>query len=409
MAQYNVTLEEEKIKELLIHDQGLKALVETVVNQVLEAQLTDQIRAEKYERTEGRKAYRNGYRDRRLSTRVGKLVLRIPQTREGTFSPELFRRYQRNEQALVLAMMEMVLQGVSTRKVTKITEELCGTSYSKSTVSQLCKALDLKVKAWNERRLEGEEYPFLIVDAIVIKVRRDEAVRPTSGLIVCGVNRNGTREVLGLQLGDSETEATWRGLFQWLKRRGLRGVDFVVSDAHKGLIRAIQRSFQGAVWQRCQVHLLRNVLGHTPRHVRGLMAHGMQKIFRADNKAEARRGYEELEQKLEGKAQRALEILEDGLEDTLAVLILPEKYRVRLRTTNMVERRNEEIRRRERVIRIFPNEDSAHRMLGALMAELHEEWSTGKRYFNMTEYWEWKASHEEIFDNKLVSIVESTI
>jgi putative transposase len=409
MAQYNVTLEEEKIKELLIHDQGLKALVETVVNQVLEAQLTDQIRAEKYERTEGRKAYRNGYRDRRLSTRVGKLVLRIPQTREGTFSPELFRRYQRNEQALVLAMMEMVLQGVSTRKVTKITEELCGTSYSKSTVSQLCKALDLKVKAWNERRLEGEEYPFLIVDAIVIKVRRDEAVRPTSGLIVCGVNRNGTREVLGLQLGDSETEATWRGLFQWLKRRGLRGVDFVVSDAHKGLIRAIQRSFQGAVWQRCQVHLLRNVLGHTPRHVRGLMAHGMQKIFRADNKAEARRGYEELEQKLEGKAQRALEILEDGLEDALAVLILPEKYRVRLRTTNMVERRIEEIRRRERVIRIFPNEDSAHRMLGALMAELHEEWSTGKRYFNMTEYWEWKASHEEIFDNKLVSIVESTI
>ena len=409
MAQYNVTLEEEKIKELLIHDQGLKALVEAVVNQVLESQLTEKIGVEKYERAEGRKAYRNGYRERKFSTRVGKLVLRIPQTREGSFSTEIFRRYQRNEQALVLAMMEMVLQGVSTRKVTKITEELCGTSYSKSTVSQLCKALDLKVKAWNERRLEGEEYPFLIVDAVVIKVRRDEAVRPTSGLIVCGVNRNGTREVLGLQLGDSETEATWRGLFQWLKRRGLRGVNFVVSDAHKGLIRAIQRSFQGAVWQRCQVHLRRNVLGYTPRHVRGVMTHGMQKIFRSDNKAEARGAFEELEQKLEGKAQRALEILEDGLEDALAVLILPEKYRVKLRTTNMVERRIEEIRRRERVIRIFPNEGSAYRMLGALMAELHEEWSTGKKYFNMTEYRKWRASHEDLFDQKVVSIVESTI
>jgi transposase-like protein len=340
---------------------------------------------------------------------VGKLVLRIPQTREGSFSTEIFRRYQRSEQALVLAMMEMVLQGVSTRKVRKITEELCGTSYSKSTVSQLCKGLDLKVRAWNERKLEGEKYPFLIVDAVVIKVRRDEAVRPTSGLIVCGIHKSGVREVLGLQLGDSETEATWRGLFQWLKRRGLGGVDVVVSDAHKGLIRAIQRSFQGAVWQRCQVHLLRNVLGHTPRHVRGVMGHGMQKIFRAEDKAEAREAFEELEQKLEGKAQRALEVLEEGLEDALAVLMLPEKYRVKLRTTNMVERRIEEIRRRERVIRIFPNEGSAHRMLGALMAELHEDWSTGKRYFIMTEYWEWKASHEELFDKKLVSIVESTV
>jgi len=185
MAQYNVTLDEEKIKELLIHDHGIKALVEAVVNQVLETQLTEKIGAEKYERTEQRKTYRNGYRERKFSTRVGKVVLRIPQTREGSFSTEIFRRYQRSEQALVLAMMEMVLQVVSTRKVTKITEELCGTSYSKSTVSQLCKALGVKVKAWNERRLEGEQYPFLIVDAVVLKVRRYEAVRPTSGLISC--------------------------------------------------------------------------------------------------------------------------------------------------------------------------------------------------------------------------------
>jgi putative transposase len=390
MASYEITLNEEQLSGLLTEDKGLQGLVETVLNQVLEAQVTEHIGAQPYERSTARKAYRNGYRLRTLTTRVGPLVLHVPQVRDGSFSPTLFARYQRSEQALVLALMEMVLQGVSTRKVATITEELCGTRFSRSTVSQLCGALDSRVQAWNERPLGV--YPFVVVDALVIKVRRDDAVRTTSALIVSGVNDQGRRELLGLRLGDSESEGTWTDMFTWLKRRGLHGVEVLVSDDHAGLVKAAQRYFQGVLWQRCQVHLGRNVLGRTPRHLRAQMALGLRRIFQADDRPAARAAFTAVAAALEGKADRALAILEEGLEDALAILSLPEKYRVRLRTTNGMERLNEEIRRRERVIRIFPNEASALRLIGALLAEHHEVWSTGKRYFDMTEDIEWKVT-----------------
>jgi transposase-like protein len=391
MARYEITLDSEQLSGLLTEDQGLQGLVETVLNQVLEAQVTEQIGARPYERSEGRKAYRNGSRTRTLTTRVGALVLHVPQVRDGSFSTTLFARYQRSEQALVLALMEMVLNGVSTRKVATITEELCGTRFSRSTVSQLCTALDARVQAWNERSLDARAYPFVIVDALVVKVRRDNAVRATSALIVSGVNAQGRREILGLSLGDSESEGTWTDMFAWLKRRGLHGVEVLVSDDHAGLVKAAQRAFQGVIWQRCQVHFQRNVLGRTPRHRRAQMAAGLRRIFQAEDLATARTAFAVLATALAGKADRALTILEEGLEDALAVLVLPEPYRVRLRTTNGMERLNEEIRRRERVIRIFPNEASALRLIGALLAEHHEVWSTGKRYFDMTEYFEWKT------------------
>jgi putative transposase len=395
MATYEITLSSEQLSGLLTEDQGLQGLVETVLNQVLEAQVTEQIGARPYERSEGRKAYRNGSRPRTLTTRVGPLVLHVPQVRDGSFSTTLFTRYQRSEQALVLTLMEMVLQGVSTRKVAIITEELCGTRFSRSTVSQLCTALDARVQAWNERSLSAQAYPFVLVDALVIKVRRDNAVRATSALIVSGVNAEGRRELLGLSLGDSESEGTWADMFAWLKRRGLHGVEVLVSDDHAGLVKAAQHAFQGVLWQRCQVHLRRNVLGRTPRHLRAQMAAGLRRIFQAEDQAAARAAFTVLATALAGRADRALAILEEGLEDALAVLILPEPYRVRLRTTNGMERLNEEIRRRERVIRIFPNEASALRLIGALLAEQHEVWSTGKRYFDMTEYFEWKTTQTQ--------------
>jgi putative transposase len=395
MASYEITLNSEQLSGLLTDDKGLQGLVETVLNQVLEAQVTEQLGARPYERSERRKAYRNGYRSRTLTTRVGPLVLHVPQVRDGSFSTTLFARYQRSEQALVLALMEMVLNGVSTRKVAAITEELCGTRFSRSTVSQLCLALDARVQAWNERPLGGQMYPFVIVDALVVKVRRDEAVRATSALIVSGVNEQGGREILGLWLGDSESEGTWADMFAGLKRRGLRGVEVLVSDDHAGLVKAAQRYFQGVLWQRCQVHLGRNVLGRTPRHLRAQMAAGLRRIFQAEDRPMARAAFATLAAALEGKADRALAVLEEALEDALAVLSLPEKYRVRLRTTNGMERLNEEIRRRERVIRIFPNEASAFRLLGALLAEHHEVWSTGKRYFDMAEYFEWKTTQTQ--------------
>lgn len=395
MAKYEITLSSEQLSGLLTEDQGLQGLVETVRNQVLEAQVTEQIGARPYERREGRKAYRNGSRPRTLTTRVGLVVLHVPQVREGSFRTTLFARYQRSEQALVLTLREMVLQGVSTRKVAIITEELCGTRFSRSRVSQLCTALDARVQAWNERSLSAQAYPFVLVDALVVKVRRDNAVRATSALIVSGVNAEGRRELLGLSLGESESEGTWADMFAWLKRRGLHGVEVLVSDDHAGLVKAAQHAFQGVIWQRCQVHLRRNVLGRTPRHLRAQMAAGLRRIFQAEDQAAARAAFTVLATALAGRADRALAILEEGLEDALAVLVLPEPYRVRLRTTNGMERLNEEIRRRERVIRIFPNEASALRLIGALLAEQHEVWSTGKRYFDMTEYFEWKTTQTQ--------------
>jgi len=404
MAEYEVNLSSDQVKGLLTSDEGLKGLVEAVVNQVLDAQMSEHLTAAPYERSGERKGYRNGYRARSIYARIGKLVLRVPQSRDGEFSTDMFKRFQRSEQALVLAMMEMVLQGVSTRKVERITEELCGESFSKSTVSRLCTNLDARVHAWNERRLDEREFPFLIVDALVIKVRTDDRVVAISALVASGINGDGNREILGMMLGNSETESTWTALFGWLRDRGLKGVDLVVSDDHKGLKKAIARYFQGAVWQRCQVHLVRNVLGAASNRYRGMLAAGMKRIFASDNREEARARFRQLADELDGKAEKAIETLENGLDDALAVMGLPDKYRRRLATTNMQERLNEEIRRRERVIRIFPNEASAMRLIGALLAEKHEVWSTGKKYFDMQEYFEWRATQPQMAEAKVRSI-----
>jgi transposase-like protein len=200
---------------------------------------------------------------------VGKLTLCVPQVRDGQFSPELFARYQRSEQALVVALMEMVVNGVSTRKVTQITEELCGTSFSKSTVSALCARLDPLVVAWNEWTLSEQVFPYVLADALVIKVRDEERVRAFSVHIAIGINAAGYLEILGIQLGDSESEGTWTTFFSWLKRCGLSGVDLVVSDAHTGLVAAVRRQFQGCGWQRCQTHLAGDVLAAAPKRAPG--------------------------------------------------------------------------------------------------------------------------------------------
>ncbi len=387
MAEYEIKVSEALLSNLLGGGkEGLGELVESVLNQVLDAQAEEQLGAGRYERCEARTGYRNGYRTRQLYSRVGPLTLRVPQFRDGSFSTEIFQRYQRSEQALVLALMEMVVNGVSTRKVSKITEELCGTSFSKSTVSRLCAALDARVRAFNERPVG--RFPFLLIDALYVKAREDERIVSKAGLLVSGINAEGYREVLGLRMGDSESEGFWRDMFDWLKGRGLHGVAFVVSDEHKGLVGAVQRCFQGAIWQRCQVHFGRNVLSHTPSRHKEALAEGLKRIFRSETAAEAREKAHALMEEMEQKAPRAVTCLEAGLEDALAVLALPEKYRRRLKSTNMQERLIQEIRRRERVIRIFPNEESAHRLIGALVAEIHEEWQ-GRRYLDMSDFHEW--------------------
>jgi transposase-like protein len=395
MAEYDIKLKKEDLLALLSDNDSMSQLMEQVLNQVLEAQMSEHLNADKFEHTDERTGYRNGYRTRHLYTRIGKLILRVPQTRDGTFSTQIFKRYQRSEQALVSALMEMYLQGVSTRKVTKITEELCGVKFSKSTVSTVCVELDARISAWKNRRFDNKKYPFIIVDALVTDVRRDHAVRSTGVLIAYGVNDKGFREVLGLWLGDSETEAGWTTVFKELKERGLKGVDFVVSDAHTGLVNALKKQFQGAQWQRCQTHFVRNILGLSPRHHRKGIADKLRLIFTATDKVTARELAAAFIKEYEGKAAKGVDCLEAGLEDALAILGLPERYRKRLRTSNMAERMNEEIRRRERVIRIFPNENAAARLIGAVLAEKHDEWQEGIRYLDMTEYWEHKEEGEE--------------
>ncbi len=393
MTQYQITLDSEILQHIFTSDDGMAKLMEQVLNQVLNAQITEQIQAEPYERTEERQAYRNGYRPRTMNTRVGTLVLQVPRLRSGQFSTQLFERYQRSEQALVLALMEMVVNGVSTRKVAKITEELCGTEFSKSTVSELCKRLDPMVKEWNERPLT-EAYPFVMVDAMVLKVRKGGQVRPQSALIAIGVNMRGYREVLGFWIGDSETYASWSDFFSWLKKRGLRGVDLVVSDQHGGLVKAVETHFQGAMWQRCQTHFTRNILDACPKQLQAELHSQLRVIWEAPDVETAREMLRRVIDSFGRRAPRAMTILEEGFDDAVAVLNLPERYRKRLRTTNGIERLNEEVRRRERVIRIFPNVESAVRLLGALLMEKDEAWSTDRPYFDMRDYLEWKRAQD---------------
>lgn len=390
MAGYDVTVGKELLPGLFNGQDGLARLVEAVLNQILEAQVTESLGADRHERTEERLGYRNGYRPRTLFTRVGPVTLQVPQTRDGSFSTDIFKRYQRSEQAFVLALMEMVVNGVSTRKVSAITEALCGASFSKSTVSSLCAGLDPRVRAFNERRLEGE-YPFVLVDAMVIKTRNDDRVVSRAALIVSGIRSDGYREILGIKLGDTESFATWEETFRWLKGRGLKGVMFLISDQHGGLVEAATKHFQGASWQRCQVHLMRNILGHCAPRVRAEVAAAAKLVFQAADMTEARRRLQEFVERFQTSAAKAVVCLEAGFDDAMAVMSLPEKYRKRLRTTNMQERLNEEVRRRERVIRIFPSDESALRLIGALLAEQNEVWQE-RRYLDMDEFEQWKAA-----------------
>ncbi len=309
----------------------------------------------------------------------------MPQDREGTFSTRLFSRYQRNEKALCLALMEMYVEGVSTRKVKDITEALCGTSFSKSLVSSLAGSLDAELEAWRSRPLEGEAYPYLLVDARYEKARVGGRVVSQGVLIVSAVREDGLREILGVEVADTESEATYQELFRSLKRRGLSGVELVVSDDHSGLKAAVLRQFQGASWQRCQVHYARNLLGMVGHARRKELAADLRGIFAAADREVALDLASSVAEKWRGKGQeKVAERLEEHVEECLACLSFPEGHRRRIRTTNGLERFNQELKRRTRVVRIFPNSNSSClRLVTALAVEQSEEWVTGRRYLDM--------------------------
>jgi putative transposase len=363
----------------------LREIVERTVQAILETEMTAHLGADRYERSAGRKGQRNGYKPRTLHTRVGTLTLLVPQDRESTFSTQLFARYQRNAKALVLALMEMYLEGVSTRKVADITEVLCGTSFSKSLVSHLAGELDADLAAWRARPLGDATYPYLFVDARYEHVRLDGRVVSQGVLVVSAIRSDGRREIVAVDVADTESEATYQALFRDLKARGLSGVRLVTSDDHAGLRAAIARHFQGASWQRCQVHYTRNLLGLVGAGKRKDLAAELRQVFAASTPEQARTAAQALADRWRVAHPTVARSLDEDSEACFACLAFPLAHRARVRTTNGLERFNQELKRRPRVVRIFPNRAACLRLVTALCAEQSEEWISGRQYLDLAE------------------------
>ncbi len=360
----------------------LRGLVQQVVQEVLEAEMDEALQAGKGERTASRLGYRAGYYGRTLVTRVGKLELRVPQDRKGRFSTEVFERYQRSEKALVSALAEMYVQGVSTRKVKRVTEQLCGHAFSASTISSINTKLDRQLKIFAERRLE-EEYPYLVLDARYERVREDGIIRKRAVLIAIGINWEGRRCVLGVELANRETATSWRLFLETLRQRGLHGVEFVVSDHHAGLRRAITEILPEAAWQRCYVHFLRNALDHLPRKADDDCRQELRWLYDRRDVEEARRDLAAWLAKWQKKYPKLCDWVEESIEETWTFYRLPLEHHKHMKSTNMLERLNEEIKRRTYVVRIFPNAASCLRLVRALGVEIHENWIEATRYLNM--------------------------
>ncbi len=364
-------------------EDGLRKVMETAIQRILEEELTSFLNAESHERTQDRRGYRNGYKPRTLMTRLGRMELLVPKDREGQFQTELFERYQRNEKALVLSLVEMYVHGVSTRKVKAVTEVLCGLEISKSQVSRLAKDLDEEIKAWRSRPLK-KAYPYLVVDARYEKIRANHQVLPQGVLLVVGIGEDGYREILGTWIADSENETSWSEVFKELKERGLKGVRYVVSDDHAGLVKAIERHFQGVLWQRCQVHFLRNIISQVSKKDRPRIIEMLREITAAQSYETARKRMDEVIEALEKTHPKVSEMLEEHGEEILTVYQLPLHHRRSLKSTNMLERYNQELKRRTRVVRIFPHQESCLRLVTAMAMETSEEWMV-RRYLLFEE------------------------
>lgn len=363
----------------------LRNLIQSALQGVIREEFNRFLGSAPYERTAKRMGYRNGSYQRKFKTRVGNVDLEIPRDREGNFSPSLFERYERTEQAFMLAMTEMYFQGVSTRKVTRVVEELCGTSVSASTISNLTRKLDVPLEAWRKRALREDRYRYLVVDAHYEDVRREGQVLSTAALWVIGITDNGYREHLGVWSGAAESATSWGEVFGDLVQRGLKGVEYVVSDEHKGLIQAIRRYFPDAIHQRCQVHYLRNALAYvTSDKLIHEIKRGLNDAWAAPTKEEAVLRFKRLVETF--KHQGAMKLanwMEDTYEETLGYFSLgdDDRARIKLRSTNAIENHHSHVRRRTRVIRIFPHEGSLTRLLTAMAIDQNEKWRQ-TRYVN---------------------------
>ncbi|MED3575941.1 IS256 family transposase [Cytobacillus praedii] len=383
--QFNLDLD--LLKESIINsnlDMVIKSAIVLVLNEVMEKERDVYLQAAAYERSPDRRDYRNGYYERELILGIGKLKLKVPRTRNGEFSTSVFDKYARCDQALVLAMLEMVINGVSTRKVTHIVEQLCGENISKSFVSSLTQKLDPIINDWSKRPLNVMYYPYVFVDAMYIKVREHNRVVSKAVYIATAITDKNTREIFGLSVDHAEDFESWSRFFQQLKSRGLQSPKLVISDAHLGLQKAIQRDFIGTTWQRCLVHFKRNIIEKLPKKDSVEIRRMIKRVFEAVTMEDIRRFKNELMNQFgdEAKYAKALATLDDGFEDAIQYLNFPEKLHPHLRSTNSLERLNQEVRRREKVIRVFPNTQSAFRLVGAVLMQYQDVYSKRKTLLN---------------------------
>lgn len=350
-------------------------ILQKIIQAALDEKFRAYIQADEYERSQQRTSYRNGYYERDLILRVGTITVRVCRDRDGGFSHTIFDKYQRSEQAFVGVLIEMYVTGISTRKITHVVEELCGTTVSKSLVGKLVASIEPTLKLWRERILKGL-YPYLILDARYEKVREHGHVVSKAFVTVVGVTSEGIREIIGTWVIDSESYDAWEGCFKELKERGLCGVDYVVSDENAGLRKALMKHFQGVKLQRCQVHFMRNFMSKLAKSERSEGMKLLQDVFAARTHEDAKKRLDKATEFLHRKKkENVAHWLEENIDDALVVLALPEAHRKKMKSTNMVERLNQELKRRSRVVRIFPNNQSCLRLLSALCQEVSESWS----------------------------------
>lgn len=378
--QNNYSLSATTIKEIAqLGLDGIPEMLKVLINSAMQAERSKYLQAEEYERTEERKGHANGYKPKTVRTRLGEITFAIPQVREGGFYPSALEKGLRSERALVATLAEMYVQGVSTRKVKAITEELCGIEISASQVSRATVQLDATLQEWRERPLG--EISYLYLDARYEKVREAGQVRDAAVLVATGITPAGERQVLGVSVSLSEHESHWKAFLQGLKERGLHGIKLVISDAHTGLGAARRAVFGSIPWQRCQFHLQQNAGAYLPKQAMRLeVAADIRAMFNASDRKSAEELLQAAIQKYATSAPRLSAWLEENLAEGFTVFDFPLEHRRTIRTTNSLERINREILRRTRVVGIFPNEAACLRLVSALLMEISEEWQIGKRY-----------------------------
>jgi putative transposase len=383
----------------LINYQGDNLMGEIIrlgLQKLMELDRDEHIGVGSYERGEERRSQRNGYKSRQLYTRVGALTLRVPQTRDGEFYPAILERYQRSEKALVLALAEAYIQGVSTRKMKMITEQLMGKEFSSMAISRFSANLDTELDAWRVRSFQ-KEYPYVIIDARYESCRVDRKIIDIAVLIAIGIDSEGYRHVLGVETSWGETNDSWDRFIGGLKQRGLKGVRLFTSDAHPGIHPAIKKHFPGAIWQRCQRHYSVNALDLVPKSQRDKLYKMLMHAWDADTYEEAKKRLDEISIHYQDKYPDLAEFISEHGWETLGVYdAAPIEHHKKLRTTNMLERVNQELKRRSKVVRIFPNPASCLRLFTALLKEWHEDWVSGRKYLDMEKLKEFETDRSNL-------------